>query len=247
MKHRRCNDPIGVPDSPNVIADPAKGAGRVAEFRKRLNYLDDSYRFEMDARLGCNDFNRSLARLRKSAGRPRNPAVAETRLHPGIELLINQKAKELAGLEPAESLRAEHAMFVKQAGEHVAKHVKAKRGAPGREALRQYVEGVMVALQEAAGKPVVPKRDTNSVYDPKVPGVFGRSLRILVDHIQPGVSDRTLYTWTSDMRKRHAGKSMRFQDLYPGYGMTIDQDGAPVMKPPFRLEAFIVTQPIYCP
>jgi hypothetical protein len=46
VPRRRRNDPAGISDNPNVVTDPERVAKRVAELRRRLTYLEQSYSLE---------------------------------------------------------------------------------------------------------------------------------------------------------------------------------------------------------
>lgn len=248
MPRRRRNDPAGISDNPNVVTDPERVAKGVAELRRRLTYLEQSYSLEKQLGLDMKGFNESLSRLKRAVARPRKIDVPETRLNPWLELAINIQARKLAGLAPDAPLLADHDCFVQQAARVVAERATALRGNPGDRLLRRYVEGLMALYQEFTGTPVVAMRHKDSVYDPQIPGTAGRVIRLIVDLLEPGISETRLVHWICAARRKYAGKPMRFRDLFPGYGAIVDEStGLPTLPAPYRLELRAISQPISCP
>lgn len=131
MPRRRRNDPAGVSDIPKVVTDPVRVEKGVAELRRRLTYLEQSYSLEKQLGLDMRGFNESLSRLKRAVARPRKIDAPETRLNPWLELAINIRARKLAGLEPDVPLLADHDCFVQQAAREVAERATALRGNPG--------------------------------------------------------------------------------------------------------------------
>ena len=248
MTRRRSNDPIGVSETRKVTTDPVRQKELLDEYRRKLKYLDDWYHFQMDAGLTKRNYNASLDRLKKALGRSRKAKGPKSSLHPELELEINLEARKLAVLTPGENLTLAHQPFVDQAARIISKTARKKQGTPGSLALRRVVEGLMAIYLQSTGTPLMAMRDKDSVYDPQLSGPGGRIVRAIVDHLKPGVSDTTLSGWIRDIRKQYAGKSMRFQDLFPGYGMVIDlSTGTRVAIPPHRIDRFIPIMPISCP
>jgi hypothetical protein len=230
-----------------VVTDPERVAAVTAEAKRRLAYLEQQYRFERRFGFDARTFNASLKRLRKPVQQPAIALTKGTRLHPFIELCITRKAKEFAGLSTDENLGETHADCVAEAVRRVAAELKVVRGAPANVALRRYVEGLMVVMQDATGLPVIATRYKQDEYDPQVPGSRGEVIRLLVDRLEPGISNIKLSNFIREARKKYAGKPMRFCDLFPGYGMVGRSDGAPVSSPTHQIEHFEMTSPIYCP
>ena len=231
-----------------MVTDPERVAKRVAELRRRLTYLEQSYSLEKRLGLDMKGFNTSLSRLKQAVTRPRNIHLLETRLNPWLELAINVRARELAGLAPDAPLLADHNCVVQQAARQVAERATALRGNPGDRLLRRYVEGLMALYQEFTGTPVVAMRHKDSVYEPQIPGTAGKMMRLIVDLLEPGISETKLVNWICAARRKYAGKPMRFRDLFPGYGATMNEDtGLPTLPAPYRLELQAISQPISCP
>lgn len=243
----RRNDPAGVSDNPNVVTDPVRVAKRVAEFRRCLTYLEQSYRAEKRLGFGVDDFNESLVRLKRAVGRPRDPSVPETRISPWLEFAINIRARELAGLEPKAPLKDEHDRFVQMAAKEVAARAKAVRGPNGDRMLRRYVEALMALCQEFTGRPVMAMRHKDSVYEPQLVGAGGNVIRLIVDLLEPGVIETRLVNWVCAARRKYAGKRMRFHDFFPGYGATVRDGGMPTAPAPYQLKLEAISQPIFCP
>jgi hypothetical protein len=244
----RRNDPLGVSDNPNFVTDPVRLAELVAELKRRLAYLSTSYRLCKSSAPDHITFNQSLARLKKAVGRPKVPSRPESRLDPRLELLISNRARKLAGLDPAQLLGPEHGAFVQQAGIEVAQNTRAMRGRPADYCLRHHVEGLMALMQEGCGKPVRALRDKNSVYDPQLPDEISRTFGMVFSAIDPDVTETQLVNIIRSARRKYAGKPMRFRDFFPFYGGTVDeQTMIPTPGPHHRLKQFEIVTPIYCP
>lgn len=247
MPRPRRNDPAGVSDNPNVVTDPVRAAELAEEFQRRLAYLQRSYHIEKRLDLGVDGYNQSLARLKRAVRRPRDPNVPESRLSPWIEIAINIRARELAGLDPDAPLESQHNRFVQQAAREIAARAKAVRGTTGERVLRRYVEALMALIQEFTGKPVRATRYKDSVYEPQLIGTGGEVVRGIAALLEPGVSETTLANWILDARRKHAGKPMRFRDFFPGYGLTLDaRTGLPAAAAPYQFKLQAVSQPISC-
>lgn len=248
MPRRRRNDPAGLPERPNLATDPVRVMELANEVQRKIAYLVAGYREQMRLDLHRQGFNASLKRLQNAVEAPSEPGVKQSRLNPWIEFAINIEARKLAGRGDDVSLLEEDGPFVRQAAIKVAERSKAIRGRQGKAALRRYVEGVIAVIQEAVGKPVMAPRDKGDVYDPHLSGALGKTLRAAVDRMQPKVTDSELSYWVREIRKKYAGKPMRFLDMFPGYGATVEgETGAPVLRPPYRIERATISVPIYCP
>lgn len=96
VPRRRRNDPLGVSDNPKVVTDPERLAELVEEFTRRLDYLMTSYRACAAAVPDSAAFNRSLKRLQRAVRLGSTGSAAEERLDPRLEILISQRAREMA-------------------------------------------------------------------------------------------------------------------------------------------------------
>lgn len=245
---RLWNDPADLPGRINSAADVSTVVEQISEFRRSLDFVEHQFRAAQRVEFDLQNYNRSLARLKNAVGKPVPPNAPRTRLHPWLEFAINVKAREFAEVAPDAPLLREHDPYVQQAAAHIAKHAKGLRGAPAHDLLRSYVAGLVVLFQEATGERMKAPRDKNSVYDPQLLGEPGRAMRILVDHLQPGISDTLLSRWVRTAQRKCVSSPKRFRDLYPGYGAMLKPGAAPQLLPPYRIDKLIgVSQPIYSP
>lgn len=244
---RRRNDPLGVSDSPNFVTDPEREEELLAEFLRRLDYVLNSYRLCKATIADSRRFNSSLARLQKTVSRPKIPGTPESRLDPRIELLITQRARQLAGLSHDEFPTHQHERFVQQAAIEIAKETKPMRGRPASGMLRHHVEGLMALVQQFCGSPVEGRRDKDSEYSPHLPENGGQIIGIFME-IDPDVTETQLVNIIRDARRKYAGKPMRFLDFFPFYGGAVDEESMiPKPGPGYRLQHFELAVPIYCP
>src|SRR5690349_17675287 len=97
MPRPRTNDPLGVSDQPrNIVTDTTRVTEITTEFRRKLVFVEGSYRATVRAIGSDVDFNRSLARLKRSLARKRPSKHRGERAHPEIEKAILQHAMEHA-------------------------------------------------------------------------------------------------------------------------------------------------------
>ncbi|MBL8648945.1 MAG: hypothetical protein JNL35_00895 [Sphingopyxis sp.] len=253
MPRPRTLDPIGASDYPNIVEDPVRVAAIVASFIDRLNYLQRGCRFAKTI-LQSNQvaFNESLRRLKDQLARiDRGQHVAfersqDNRLHPELELLINVEARNRAGVDQSAALLPEHQSHVLAAARQIASAQAPRRGRPGRGVLMQYLEGLVALIIEVTGKPVMAPRTSNSVYEPRLTGAAGQVIRMFADSVEPGLSDTTLVNMIGKIRRKNAGKEMKFSDLFPFYRSRVTKDGLE-LGAGYRVEASGIIFPIYCP
>lgn len=246
-------DPLGVFDPPHLVSDPVRQQEIKAGFVARLTYLERSYlSASKAAQANRSTFNDSLARLKRHIAQlDQGKTIAfeqcdETRLHPELELLINAKARELAGLEIGAVLEPKHRRFVNAAAAEVSATVRARRGRPNRYLLQYFVEALVALLVEVTGRPVIGQRSKDSLYSPGLNTPSGQVIRKFVDRVEPGASDTTLVNMIRSIRRKHAGKAMHFEDFFPFYGGSVGQ-GVLKPGPGYELEIFVPIHPIYCP
>ena len=242
MSRHRIEPPLGLRSSPNLVVCTKRKAELLEEFLKRLDYVLASFRLG----LATVDFNESLTHLKRTVRMgPQKPGRGD-RLHPILEILVNQKAWKFArertiGDEPR--LKQDD---VEKAAAWVADNITARRGRPRAQLLDHHVAGLMALIQQFTGRPVLESRKSGTdFYDPKLLG----AARILLHlrEIDSSITETQLVNKVRDVRRRYAGKPMRFRDSYPLYGATLSAAGEPVLAPPLRLEHFERSVPIYCP
>ena len=110
----------------------------------------------------------------------------------------------------------------------------------------QYLEGLVALIIEVTGKPVMAPRTSNSVYEPRLTGAAGQVIRMFADSVEPGLSDTTLVNMIGKIRRKNAGKEMKFSDLFPFYRGRVTKDGLE-LGAGYRVEASGIIFPIYCP
>lgn len=253
MPRPRTLDPIGASDNPNIIDDPERQAEILDRAIDRLKHLERGYTLAKSAlRSDRLTFNNSLTRLREQLARIDRDEWVEfeqsqdNRLHPELELLINCEARKRAELDPSALLGPDHERHIMAAARHVASIQIPRRGRPRRQLFEHYFKGLVALWIEVTGTPVVGQRTLNSVYHPHLPGAPGKVVRAFADHVEPRITDTALVNMLGRIRRKYAGKAMRFQSLFPGYGGSV-VDGVPHPGPGYRLESFVPIIPIYCP
>ena len=244
MPRRFIPPPLGLPRVPNYAISVGRRAELLAEFLKRLSYVQASYRFAL--RLSKHSFNESLARLQRTVRDGPTLAGRGELLHPYLQLAINLHARRLA----TERTRRPDAEIIKEdvanAAVHVASTVKANRGRPSSQVLDHHVAGLMALIQETCGLTLKAIRETSADgYGPRLPGV-SQILLFTLREVDPSITETQLVNKVQQLRRNYADKPMRFRDFFPFYGATIDAEGQPVCAPPLSLESFARYHPIYC-
>lgn len=248
LPRKRRNDPVGVSDAPAVVTDPARVAELVREYKPRLGHIFACHELAKQTGFDRLGFNELLKRLQNAVRRMRPVSGAGVRLHPALEIEIARRARKLAGLSTDAVFGTEHDQFVQQAGRDVAASAKSIRGRSGQVSTRHCFEGLVALIQETTGKPVRAPRHKDSVYEPQLLGPSGEALRVLMKAMDPSVSETTMVNWICALRRKYAGKPMRFGDFFPGYGATMDAaTGVVKLRAPYRLVSFEPSAPISCP
>lgn len=122
---------------------------------------------------------------------------------------------------------------VRAAGEQVVTTIKPSRGRPGNPLLELHVEGLVAIVQEFSGKPVLSQRYKDSVYAPEFPDGISQIIPKIVQKWDKDITTTQLVNMVCNIRKKYAGKPLRFVELFPGYGG--------------RIEKLNPNIPIYCP
>ncbi len=242
MTRRRIEPPLGLSGRPNLVRSETRKAELLAEFRRRLSHVLSSYRQS----LTHADFNRSLARIKRTVKFGRQAPGRGDRVAPFLEIIINHHARRFAlertGEHETELTQAD----VERAAKWVADHVHPIKGRPRAQLLDHHVAGMMALIQQFTGVPVTAARHQGSGhYQPKLNGA-GRILLHLRE-FEPTITETLLVNKVNQARREFAGKPMRFCDFYPLYGASVGDDGAPILAAPLRLEQFERSVPIYCP
>lgn len=248
MPRPRTNDPLGASDAPNFATDPAREQELVEEFKRRLAFIAQSYRLALELLGRDQDFNRSLARLKRSLARKSPANMRGERAHPELELVISRFARDHAEARTG-SQGAEVTQQDAQAGARkAAELLKPRRGRSRNWALRYHAEGLMALLQETSGRPVQFLHVKDHVYDPQPVNAGGEILVRYFQGIDPTIAITTLATIVKDARRKFAGKPMRFLDFFPLYGaMPIEAEGSAKLQGGYRFERLEPNIPIYFP
>ncbi len=90
-------------------------AAIVAEFQRKLAYVEQSYGLWEAQHLNDRSFNWSVERLKRAVTDGSTPIGRRTRLDPRLEILISHRARERAGIGPDDRLGADHVDLVDQA------------------------------------------------------------------------------------------------------------------------------------
>jgi hypothetical protein len=209
----RLNDPLGVSDDPVCVTDPVRTAAVVAEFQRKLAYVEQSYGLWEAHDVDHRSFNCFFARLKRAVTDSSRRIGRKTRLDPRLEILISHRARELAGIGPDDRLGADHVDFVDRAVREVATNISAVRGRPAGERVRHHVEGLMALIQETCGKPVLAIRDKEEV--PRLAEGVSQMILLAFKRMDPGVTETQLFNIVRKARRVYAGKPMRFRDFFP--------------------------------
>ncbi|MEO1169455.1 MAG: hypothetical protein AAFW97_12175 [Pseudomonadota bacterium] len=213
----------------------------IAEFQSRLAYLARHY--AMARKILGNDvaFNKGLARLKRRLAATRKISRKQTRLHPEIEIVISHHARRLARDEGVE-VDGKH---VRAAARIASKLLKPRGGRPDDGILKHHVTGLVALIQEFSGKPVLARRNRNSVYDPHFADGMSRIVPMEFENAVAGITEAALVRIVEGIRREYAGKPLRFLDLFPGYGANPGNDGFQ-LRPALRLEVFEPSIAVFC-
>lgn len=225
-----------------AVGRDKRRAERLEEFTRRFGYCLCSFRFGHQTVA----FNRSLDRLRRTIKLGRQSPGRGERVHPFLEIVISRRARNLAtdrtGRPDAELTQAD----VEEAAAWAARSMSPIRGRPRAQLLDHHVAGLMALIEEYSGKAVIARRnDSSGNYDPRLIG----TARILLHlkEVDRAITETQLVHKVCQVRRKHAGKRLRFSDFYPLYGARVGVNGEPVPAAPVRLEHFEQSVPIYCP
>ena len=242
MSKRRIEPPSGLPERPNNVTCKRRKSELLQEFVKRVDYALKSFRSGYET----VEFNASLARLKRTVKLGRQGPGRGERLHPLIELVVNHHAHRFATERTGDETSTMIQKDVEKAAALAATLISPMRGRPRAQLLDHHVAGMMALIQRFSGTPVLESRHSGTGhYAPRLMGA-GRIL-LLFRKVDPTITETQLVNKVREVRRRYAGKPMPFPDFYPFYGATRGDDGTPVLAPPYRLERFEASVPIYCP
>jgi hypothetical protein len=242
MRKLRIPPPLGLSGKPNLVQSAEREAEILAEFHRRLNYLLTSFKFA----LSPGSFNLSLDKLEATIRRGARLKGRGKRVHPSLEVPINfhalKFATERTGREDAEIEQSD----VERAAAHVSTTLQAVRGRPRAAVLEAHVGALMALIQETTGLPVWSRKEQGSGdYGPQL-AEGGSKLLLLLRSVDPTITETQIGTKVRELRRKYAGRAMRFCEFLPGYGVSIRADGFPTDTPHLKIEAVKWCAPIYC-
>lgn len=227
---------------------PEKQDPRVTEFRRRLAYLDRSFRQARALEAETGTFNESLRNLAKALNPRARRKWVRARLHPYLELAIKSRwlKRQCAEAEGAPKRTPDPSDILAICAELKAE-LKLFRGRPPDSNLIYHVQALMALVQQTCGQPATSMRFKDSVYDPQMSSAGGRVIENFFRNIDPSITTTQLANIIAQTHASGAIKGKRFQDFFPFYGGGVDADtGQPVPGPGYRLVSFEPTYPIYC-
>lgn len=242
MPRPATNNPSNLPNEPNLTYDPVRQAELIAEMHRQTEFIRCNYLAVKEAYGGDNSYNESLGRLRKAIGMKRRTRKQGKRLHPEIELVISEFAREFAEAEGV-TVGTAH---IQMASVKACKLLKMRRGRPKAALLKYHVTGLVAVIQEFMGLPVIASRTKNSDYDRHFEDEIGRLIPILVSTFEEDITEGQLVDIVCEIRREYAGKPLRFIDLFPYY-QTETVDGEVRVKSAIAIGAIQPNIPIYCP
>lgn len=226
MARSRRNDPIGLTDEPVCVSDPRRRAARIAEFRRGLAYIDGHYRLGKRFFGSVTEFNDAAHALNALAAGEYAASGSRRRLPPMIEIAVSVNARRFAEERRGQPDAAVEGQDIRRAAEHVGKHLHSISHRPRAHNLIHHVRGLMVLLQDFSGRPVVPRRYRNSVYDPHfMPGV-SQVVPLIFGELEPTATIGQLVNIAEDARKDWAGRRPKFSEHFPAYGLRSGPDGS---------------------
>lgn len=214
---------------------------RFAEFRRRLEYIGESYRFWKDAEIGRPTFNESLRLLRRAFEVPKRTRREQIRLHPMIEIGISIIASR-EGANPSGKFDPTQTE-IEEASRELLLRAKPLRGRPQNMNLRYHVKGLILACEWASGTPVTASPTTNSEYDPQMTSDGAKSIEIAFKRIDPSINKTTLMNIIRQMRASRELEGKRFEELFPYYQPEPHPELGIVARPEFEIR---IAHPIYC-
>lgn len=242
MARPRTNDPSNLSCTPNPTSDPKRQEELISEFKNRLQFLTQSYAASQKVVEGGDTFNESLERLRRSLTRTRILKRRGKRLHREIEMLVSLHARRMAEAEGVD-VNISH---IRAGGQHVVRMINSLRGRPENPMLEFHVTGLVALIQEFSGLPVLSQREKDSVYEPHFPEGISQIVPIIVQKWDQSITTTQLVNLVRKIRKKYAGKPLRFHELFPLYGASMNN--TEIVPPPgISVEIQNLNIPIYCP
>jgi hypothetical protein len=238
-------------DAGHLVSSRASDEGeaaRLAEFKRKLWYVEVSYRFARQVEATFPSLNESLVLLAKATNPRAHRAEKARRPHPEIGLWVNRiwrARQEAARRDPDARAPTQPEIF--DICVELTRKVKARRGRPADRILAHHVQGLMVLIERLSGAPVRAAKTRNGEYAPHMISSGGRIIENLFSWIDPQVTTTALADIILHARATGGITGRTFRDYFPGYDWGIDPEtGMPVPAEGQRLESFRLTPQIYC-
>jgi len=103
----------------------------------------------------------------------------------------------------------------------------------------------MALIQKFSGKPVIPRRYRNSVYDPHFAPGISEIVPSFFRGLEPSATIGQLVKIAEDARKEWAGRQPRFIEYFPGYGLHLGPDGSLISAAGITVAKFEPNIPTY--
>ena len=214
---------------------------RFTEFRRRLEYVGESYRYWKNVEKDRPTVNESLILLNRALHVPSRKRRDQIRLHPMIEIGISMFV--LRSRPDRSDISRPSQAEIQEASVELLRRTKPLRGRPRDETLWYHVKGLILLCEWASGVPVTASPTTNSVYDPQMTSDGAKSIEIAFRRIDPSVTKTTLMNIIRRTRAKRELEGKRFEDFFPLYKPEPHPDLGPPVQPTID---FNIAYPIYC-
>lgn len=219
-------DSVELPSRPLVAIDRARQAARLAEFRRRLAYIDQHYRMGRHAYGIQTDLNDVIRKLKAAATGRLSSGDTYRRLPPMLETIVSLHARRFARERTGHEGTNIECEDVAKAVDHVANCLSPIGHRPPDHNLIHHVEGLIALIQEFSGLSVIPRRNLNSDYNPHfAPGV-SQIVPMIFKQLEPSVTIGRLVSIGEAARRKWAGRKPTFREYFPGYGLQPGPDGS---------------------
>ncbi len=225
MPRRLTANPSNMPAQPNYVSDPVREKEIAAEAVRKMAFIESSYRTARHVFGRANTYNRSLAGL-KAALEGRTAKNVPRRLQIEINCVVMHHARKHAAASgksgPLDT------QDVEAGAREAVRRLKPRRGAPADPVLRHHLAGLMAVLQTATAKPLIVTLKKNTFYDPQGRDKLSDFLITFLQRIDPKLATITIVNAMLSLRKEYAGRELRFESLFPAFGVTAPPFDGPV-------------------
>lgn len=210
-------DPLGVSDNPYIAEDPARQVKLYTLFRRRLEYLEESYAIWRQAFRTGNAFNKSIQLLREVASGKLFFGDIDESLQLEVRIAFGHALRKRTG-HPFAHWNQRTSEQLQQAAIETLAVLPKRRGRPDDLVLRHHLAGTMAAVQDACGRRVTMVKERKDEYGLAFSdNPASRTVRQAMQRIAPDETEPRLALLAHKIRKQYAGKPMRFDDLFPAF------------------------------